>query len=252
MLNGVFVALVLGSVLLAAYGGGMEAVTKALLDSARGAVDLAIGLVGVMALFLGLMKVAEDGGLLRMLSRALWPVLRRLFPSVPRDHPALHAILLNLSSNFLGLGKTVEMIYSEGFAVRDQGDDRAGPPQRREGYRHRRHGAVPGDQHLRAGIAAERGDRHPGRARIRERGRDHGADVDRDRERHRRGHHDGVAAVEAAVGPEDRAAGRRRRRGARRRRESRRPRSGAGAKTGQSASHPSGRPRWCCSAGPAG
>lgn len=82
----------------------MEALGLGVVDSAESAVTLAIGLVGVMALFLGLMKVAEAGGLLNIIARALRPVLTRLFPDVPAEHPAMGAIILNLSANIMGLG----------------------------------------------------------------------------------------------------------------------------------------------------
>ncbi|HSH41570.1 MAG TPA: nucleoside recognition domain-containing protein, partial [Arenicellales bacterium] len=82
----------------------MEALGLGVVDSAESAVTLAIGLVGVMALFLGLMKVAEKGGLLNIIARALRPLLTRLFPEVPAEHPAMGAIILNLSANVLGLG----------------------------------------------------------------------------------------------------------------------------------------------------
>jgi spore maturation protein SpmA/spore maturation protein SpmB len=78
--------------------------SKAIVDSAGGAVELAIGLVGVMTLFLGLMKIAEEGGLLTVLSRLIRPLMVRLFPDVPPDHPAMGAMILNLSANALGLG----------------------------------------------------------------------------------------------------------------------------------------------------
>ncbi|MDX1709703.1 MAG: nucleoside recognition domain-containing protein [Rhodovibrionaceae bacterium] len=82
----------------------MEALGLGVVDSAESAVTLALGLVGVMALFLGLMKVAESGGLLTIIARALRPLLTRLFPEVPAEHPAMGAIILNLSANVLGLG----------------------------------------------------------------------------------------------------------------------------------------------------
>lgn len=104
MLNGIWLALVLVSILCAAYTGRMEAVSQAALEGARQAVDLVIGLVGVMALFLGLMRVAQDGGLLYAVARALAPLLRRLFPDVPPEHPAMGAMIMNLASNVLGLG----------------------------------------------------------------------------------------------------------------------------------------------------
>ncbi|MFO8089314.1 MAG: nucleoside recognition domain-containing protein [Desulfatiglandaceae bacterium] len=82
----------------------MEAVTAAVIDSAGASVELAIGLVGVMTLFLGVMKVAEAGGMLSIISRLIRPVMIRLFPDVPHDHPAMGAMILNISANALGLG----------------------------------------------------------------------------------------------------------------------------------------------------
>ncbi|MFW5901781.1 MAG: nucleoside recognition domain-containing protein [Thermodesulfobacteriota bacterium] len=82
----------------------IEALSKAVVESAGGAVELAIGLIGVMTLFLGLMKVAEAGGLLRILSRLIRPLMVWLFPEVPPDHPAMGAMILNMSANALGLG----------------------------------------------------------------------------------------------------------------------------------------------------
>ena len=82
----------------------METLSKAMIESAGGAVELAIGLVGVMALFLGLMKVAEAGGMLTILARLIRPMMVKLFPDVPPDHPAMGAMILNLAANALGLG----------------------------------------------------------------------------------------------------------------------------------------------------
>ena len=82
----------------------IEALSVAMVESATGAVELAIGLVGVMTLFLGLMKIAEEGGLLKVISRLIRPLMVRLFPDVPPDHPAMGAMILNMSANALGLG----------------------------------------------------------------------------------------------------------------------------------------------------
>jgi len=82
----------------------MEVLSLSMVDTAGGAVTLAIGLVGVMALFLGLMKVAEAGGLLVIIARTVRPLMVRLFPEVPADHPAMGAMILNMSANVLGLG----------------------------------------------------------------------------------------------------------------------------------------------------
>ncbi|TVR79765.1 MAG: spore maturation protein [Rhodospirillales bacterium] len=82
----------------------MEALSVAIIDAAAGAVTLAIGLIGVMTLFLGVMKVAEAGGLLVIIAKVVRPLMQRLFPEVPPDHPAMGAIILNVSANALGLG----------------------------------------------------------------------------------------------------------------------------------------------------
>lgn len=82
----------------------MEMLSRSMVDSATGSVDLALGLVGVMTLFLGLMKVAESGGLLTIVARLIRPLMVRLFPSVPADHPAMGSMILNMSANALGLG----------------------------------------------------------------------------------------------------------------------------------------------------
>ncbi len=82
----------------------MALLTDEMIGAARAAVELAIGLVGVMALFLGLMKVAEQGGLLVIIAKTVRPLMTRLFPEVPANHPAMGAMILNISANVLGLG----------------------------------------------------------------------------------------------------------------------------------------------------
>jgi len=82
----------------------MQVLARAVVDSAASAVTLAIGLIGIMTLFLGLMKVAEAGGLLVIIARLVRPLMQRLFPDVPADHPAMGAMILNMSANVLGLG----------------------------------------------------------------------------------------------------------------------------------------------------
>ena len=82
----------------------MEGLSRAMVESAGGAVELALGLIGVMTLFLGLMKIAEAGGMLKVIARLIRPLMVRLFPEVPSDHPAMGAMILNFSANALGLG----------------------------------------------------------------------------------------------------------------------------------------------------
>ena len=82
----------------------MELLALAMVDTAEASVTLAIGLVGVMALFLGLMKVAEAGGMLVIIAKLTRPLMQKLFPEVPPSHPAMGAMILNMSANILGLG----------------------------------------------------------------------------------------------------------------------------------------------------
>ncbi|HPG82254.1 MAG TPA: nucleoside recognition domain-containing protein [bacterium] len=103
MMNYVWFGLVAIAFLTGAWQGNIEGVTKGALDSAGTAVNIALGLIGVMTMWLGIMKIAEEAGLVRILSRFIKPVSRRLFPEVPADHPAIGSILLNVSANWLGL-----------------------------------------------------------------------------------------------------------------------------------------------------
>lgn len=106
MLNAIWLVLVTVSLLVAAASGAetVERVVQAIFDSAKSAVQLVIGLVGVMVFFLGLMRIAFDAGLRDVVARWLAPVMRRLFPDVPSDHPAMSAMLMNFASNVLGMG----------------------------------------------------------------------------------------------------------------------------------------------------
>ncbi len=81
----------------------IAAVTKAAVDSAETAVKLSIGLIGVMSLWLGMMRLAEKGGLVGLIAHAMRPVMSRLFPDVPKDHPAMGCMLMNMAANVLGL-----------------------------------------------------------------------------------------------------------------------------------------------------
>jgi len=85
-------------------GSRMAAVTEAAFDSAKTAVSIVIGLIGIMAMWLGIMRLADKAGLVQLLARALKPILRRLFPDVPDGHPALGAMVMNIAANMLGLG----------------------------------------------------------------------------------------------------------------------------------------------------
>ena len=82
----------------------MKDVTNAALDYAGTAVNIALGLIGIMALWLGVMKVAEDAGLIRIIANGVRPITKFLFPDVPSDHPAMGSMIMNIAANMLGLG----------------------------------------------------------------------------------------------------------------------------------------------------
>jgi spore maturation protein A len=103
MLNYIWFGLMAIALVVAAFNGTVDGVTRGAMDSASTAVQVAIGLVGIMTLWLGIMRVAEAAGLVSLLGRALRPVLRWLFPEVPSDHPAAGAIVLAIAANMLGL-----------------------------------------------------------------------------------------------------------------------------------------------------
>ncbi len=103
-MNVVFFGIVAAAFLFAILNGTPAEVGQAALDSSKASVELAIGLVGYMALFLGLMKVVEEAGGLKWMARLIRPILIRLFPAVPPDHPAMGAMVMNLAANALGLG----------------------------------------------------------------------------------------------------------------------------------------------------
>src|SRR5204863_6841896 len=92
MLNYIWFGLMAIALIVAAFTGTAAAVTKGAVDSAKTAVEIALGLVGIMTLWLGIMRVAEKAGLISLLGRALRPISRLLFPEIPPDHPAVGAM----------------------------------------------------------------------------------------------------------------------------------------------------------------
>lgn len=110
MLNALWVGFIVVAFLIASFklfvlgdADVFAALVKALFDSSKTAFEIALGLTGVMALWLGVMKIGERAGMLDILTRGLAPLLRRLFPEVPANHPALGAMTMNIGANMLGL-----------------------------------------------------------------------------------------------------------------------------------------------------
>ena len=104
MVNFVWLGMMVIGVVVAGFNGHIEVVTKAALEGAQIGVQVALDLIAIITFWLGIMKLAEAAGLVRALARLVQPVTTFLFPSVPREHPAMGAIVMNLSANILGLG----------------------------------------------------------------------------------------------------------------------------------------------------
>ncbi|MEW5967469.1 MAG: nucleoside recognition domain-containing protein [Pseudomonadota bacterium] len=110
MLNALWVGFIVAAFLIASFkllvlgdADVFAGLVKALFDSSKTAFEIALGLTGVMALWLGVMKIGERAGMLDILTRGLAPLFRRLFPEVPANHPALGAMTMNMGANMLGL-----------------------------------------------------------------------------------------------------------------------------------------------------
>ncbi|MDD4495203.1 MAG: nucleoside recognition domain-containing protein [Eubacteriales bacterium] len=104
MLNYIWFGLLALGIVYGIFNGKVEEITNAILESGGQAVHMCIGLLGIMCLWTGLMHIAEKSGIVRGISKAASPALKKLFPELPKSHPAMSSIVMNLSANFLGLG----------------------------------------------------------------------------------------------------------------------------------------------------
>ncbi|MEH7484679.1 nucleoside recognition domain-containing protein [Neobacillus drentensis] len=104
MVNYIWVFMTVVGFIFALFNGTMAEVNKAIFDGAKEAVTLCIGLISVLVFWLGMMRIAEESGLLERLSKLFRPLVKRLFPEVPVSHPAMGYILSNMISNMFGLG----------------------------------------------------------------------------------------------------------------------------------------------------
>ena len=104
MMNYLFAAFMIIGVIAGGITGTMDAVLQNIFDFAQSGVDIALGLIGTMAFFCGLMKLMEDSGLCEKMGRAISPVVRLLFPEVPADHPANSIMAIYFAANMLGIG----------------------------------------------------------------------------------------------------------------------------------------------------
>lgn len=104
MLNWIWAGMILLSMVTAACNGTMAQLGTAMIDASGEAITLGISIVGVISLWTGMIRIAEDAGLMKLLGRKMRPVLHYLFPSIPEDHPALEHIAANMTANLIGLG----------------------------------------------------------------------------------------------------------------------------------------------------
>ncbi|GAB6154934.1 nucleoside recognition domain-containing protein [Desulfosporosinus burensis] len=104
MVNLIWLLMLAIGIIVSAYNGHIETVTASAMKAAELGVEVAIELIGVMSLWLGLLRLAEEAGFVRGIARVFGPLVRLLFPSLKPNSPALGAIIMNLSANVLGLG----------------------------------------------------------------------------------------------------------------------------------------------------
>ena len=103
MLNKIWLSMILLAVIIGVIEGRIDAVVLSITDSAKLGFEVALGLTGIMALWMGIMGIASESGVIAILARVLRPVMRRLFPEIPVDDPAMGAMILNIAANMLGL-----------------------------------------------------------------------------------------------------------------------------------------------------
>jgi len=104
MIHLIWLSMIVSGILVAGFNGNITVINQAVFEGAKTGVTISLGLISVLTLWLGLMKIAEEAGLLKALARLLRPVVRYLFPSVPPGHPAEGYILSNIAANLFGLG----------------------------------------------------------------------------------------------------------------------------------------------------
>ena len=104
MINYLWAGMILASLAVAGASGDIEVVTSSIFNAAERAITVTISLLSIMAFWLGMMKIIEDSGFINLVKSLLQPLAFFLFPGIPRKHPAMNAILMNMSANLLGMG----------------------------------------------------------------------------------------------------------------------------------------------------
>jgi spore maturation protein SpmA len=129
MLNYIWLAFLLIAVVVGGFTGKLPDMTTGAFKTAEMAVmGIALPLVGIMVIWLGIMRLAERSGMVQIIARVLQPVLRRLFPEVPPEHPAMGAMVMNMAANMLGLGNAATPLGLRAMSLLDQLNPRKGIP----------------------------------------------------------------------------------------------------------------------------
>lgn len=131
MVNILWLGMIVFGIMAAAANGNIEMVTKAALEGANNAVKTSLSLIAIITFWLGIMKLAEEAGIVSFLARLIAPLLRFLFPDIPRDHPAMGAIIMNISANILGLGNAATpmgLIAMQEMQKLNKGDPKTATP----------------------------------------------------------------------------------------------------------------------------
>ncbi len=104
LLNGIWTFFILVSIIVSIATHHADRITQGIFQGAKDGVLFSFGLISIIAFWLGIMEIAQQAGVIAMLSKILSPLVRWLYPSVPRDHPAMGFLIANMSANLLGLG----------------------------------------------------------------------------------------------------------------------------------------------------
>ncbi|MDD3150874.1 MAG: nucleoside recognition domain-containing protein [Candidatus Gastranaerophilales bacterium] len=110
MINYIWLFFIISSIIIGGFNGKIAEVGTSMISSARLSVDIAISLVGIIAFWLGMMKIAQEAGLIDKIAKSIKPVTKRLFPNIPEDHPAIGTMAMNFSANALGLSNAATPI----------------------------------------------------------------------------------------------------------------------------------------------
>ena len=119
-INSIWLFMIISATVIAAYNNRMTEITEASFEAAKNAVTLAIGLVGSMALWLGIIQIVETAGGMKIIARLIYPIMVKLFPNIPVSHPAMSAIIFNIAANALGLGNAATPMGLKAMAEMDK------------------------------------------------------------------------------------------------------------------------------------